>query len=137
MRYTKGFAQAQKREEKAIFDCYYESLKNATMDGQRDNLEYVRINLIEGTNDLTIKVFENFLNVCVELNCSSASHLLEVLTFHPVHKGKGHGYKIPSKTKDPIGHAMARSSRNEWRMQFRMVHEQSGSQMKPVLRIVR
>ena len=136
MRYTKGFAQALKREEHAMFDCYYEALALARMDAQRRNLEYVRMNLIEGTNDLTIGVFENFLNVCAELGCPSALHLVETIKIHPVHPGKGHGYKIPSKETDPIGHATARAKRNSWRANFRLVHEQSGSQMKPRLRVI-
>lgn len=126
MRYTKGFAQAQKREEREMFRCYYEAIEKARMDSHRKNLEMVRENLIHGPNDLRVKVFENFLNVCVELTHVEILPLLDIVKFHPAHAGKGHGYKIPSKTKDPIGHAKARAIRTEWRKEFRIEFETDG-----------
>ena len=126
MRYTKGFAQAQKREEHEMFRCYYEAIDKAHMDGHRKNLAMVGENLIYGSNDLRIKVFENFLNVCVEMTHVEILPLLDIIKFHPVHAGKGHGYKIPSKIKHPLGHAKARAIRTKWRKQFRIEFETDG-----------
>jgi hypothetical protein len=125
VRYIKGHAQAQKREEREMFRCYYEAIEHVRMDSHRTNLNLVRENLIYGPNDLTIKVFENFLNVCGEM-CVDVLPLIDVLKFHPIHPGKGNGYKIPSQKKYPIEHAKARAIRTNWRREFRIEFETAG-----------
>jgi len=117
-----GFAQAQKREEQAMFRCYYQAVPLAKMDGHRNNLELVRENLIEGDNDLTVHVFENFLNVCFELQVPGLIRLLDTIKMSPIHPGKGNGYRIPSKHKDLIGYTRARSVRQKWRAKLRATY---------------
>ncbi len=126
MRYARKFAQAQKREEDVIFECYYEAICVAKMDGQRENLRLVRENLIEGDNDLTVKVWENFLQVCYELNVD-LDRLIDTVKMHPSDFGKGNGYRIPSKNVNLFEHLKKRQRRNNWRADFRKKYERTGA----------
>ncbi len=141
MRYARKFAQAQKREEEVIFKCYYLAAQVAKMDGHKKNLQLVRKNLIEGNNDLTIKVWEHFLNVCAELDVD-LDPIFDVVKLHPTDLGKGNGYRIPSKTVDLLAHTKKRLRRKHWREDFRRRYEQDQSykiiqQMRhPELRLV-
>jgi hypothetical protein len=118
MRYARKFAQAQKREEAVIFQCYYRANRVAKMDGHKKNLQLVRKNLIEGDNDLTVKVWEYFLNVCVELDVD-LNPIFDTVKLHPTDLGKGNGYRIPSKKVDLLGHTKRRQRRKQWREEFR------------------
>ena len=122
MRYARKFAQAQKREERLIFDCYYQAIRLAKMDGQLENLRLVRENLIEGDNDLTVKVWENFVQVCYELRID-LDPLIDGVKLHPFDTGKGNGYRIPSKKVDLFGHLKKRQRRNTWRANWRREFE--------------
>lgn len=123
MRYARKFAQAQKREEKAIFQCYFEAVGKAKMDGHKRNLGLVQKNMIEGNNDLTIKVWEHFLNVCDELDVN-LDPIFNIVKLHPQDLGKGNGYRIPSKETDLLGYTKKRQRRRQWREEFRK-HYQS------------
>ena len=118
MRYTKNYAQAQKREERGIFNCYYQAIRVAHMDGHRKTLQLVRENMIEGDNDLTIDVWNNFLNVCKELRVDTRP-ITDVVRIHPSDPGKGNGYRIPRKEVDMVGHVKMIERRREWRKRFR------------------
>lgn len=141
MRYARNYAQAQKKEEESIFKCYYRAHRLAKMDGHKKNLELVRENLIDGENDLTIKVWENFLNVCVELDIDM-DPMFEAISTHPTDMGKGNGYRIPSKDVNIIEHMKKRQRRIRWRETYRRKYENDQSSnimqklQRPVLRAV-
>jgi len=118
MRYTGRYAQAQKREERAIFQCYFRAINEAHKDSHRENLRLVRENMIEGDNDLTIDVWKNFLNVCEELRIDVAP-ITDIVKINKEHPGKGNGYRIPRKEKDQIGYLKKLQRRREWRELFR------------------
>lgn len=124
MRETGVYVKFMKREEREIFACYYEALSKAKMPGQRDNLEHVRANLIEGNRDLTKKVWNNFLENLMRLDCDYDG-LLQVLKTHPTDPGKGNCYKIPSKDKDQFGHMKQMRARSKFRAQFREMYAPS------------
>lgn len=122
MRYAGNYAKAQKREERAIFECYYKANAVARMDGHLKNLRLVRENLIEGDNDLTVSVWKNFVNTCQELRIDM-DHMSNVVKI-PEDPGKGNGYRIPSKEKDLMGHIRKKQHRLRWREQFRREFEE-------------
>ena len=121
MRIAGAYVKFMKREEREIFACYYEALSKAKMPGQRDTLEFVRVNLIEGNRDLTTRVWDHFLDILLRLNCDYDG-LLRVLKEHPTDPGKGNCYKIPSKEKDQFGHMKQMRTRSKWRAQYREMY---------------
>ncbi len=118
MRQTENFVYFTKREERAIFECYYEALKIARMDGHRRNLELVREFLIDGDGTLTVKVFDYFLNTIAQLGID-VTPMERSLKEHPNDPGKGACYRIPNKKKDRMGHTKAMATRRRWRDGFK------------------
>ena len=110
-----------KKEERAIFKCYYEARSKARMQSHVRNLDFVRDNLIEGNRDLTKSVWNVFLDTLVELECD-IDWLVRVIKIHPEHPGKGNSYKIPSKDKDRLGHIKQMNARKNWRAGFRAMY---------------
>jgi hypothetical protein len=82
------------------------------------NLDYVQQNVIEGDNDMSTNVWVCFLDTLVELSVN-VDRFLAIIKVHPVHPGKGHSYKIPSKDKDLMGYIKAMTKRRKWRALFR------------------
>ena len=121
MRRAKGFVYFTKKEERIVFACYYEALIRAKMDGARRNLEFVRANFIDGMGVLKEDVWENFLNVCCQLNVPSFTILCDVIAEHPI-PGKGACYRIPSEKSNRMAHLKALAKRRTWRDQYNSVY---------------
>ena len=126
MRQANGYVYFTKKEERAVFRCYFEAIGKARFDGQRKNLDYVRRYLIEGVGTLTVEVWENFTEVLIQLGCD-VNELCDILKEHPSDPGKGACYRIPNKSKDAAGHMKAMAKRRQWRNHFIEYFEMCGT----------
>ena len=137
MRLANGYVYFTKKEEREIFRCYYIAVERARFDGQRKNLEYVRRYLIDGVGTIRTSIWENFIEVVIQLGIDMSS-LGNAIHQSKTHPGKGASYRIPNKTKDPVGNMKALAKRRSWRNDFKANYgnEYEVDDVTPVLRVV-
>lgn len=117
MQVTKTHVKMLFREERSVFDRWFQAIAIAVLPSHLTTLEYVRSIMIDGMNDLTLAVWDNFLVTLAELRLDPPE--VEIDSHDP---GKGGCYHIPpNRPKSKIKHFERLANRRRFRDEIREV----------------
>ena len=120
MRRDKTHAKLQKSEELDVFGLYYEAIEIATLQSHLTNLSLIRKHFIDGNNDMTVKVWDNFLHVLYELKIRMPN-----VAVNSIDPGKGNCYYIPRDLpKNSLLRLTKLTHRREWRQKWKAMFEE-------------
>jgi hypothetical protein len=118
MRINYNYVYFTKKEERAIFEYYYNAITQDCTNRQQNLLDVVRDQLIEGMGTLTYKTWNEFVEVMAHLDIEIDDSFSKDYIIN-----KGSCYTIPNKKREPQKHFNAMYTRREWRNQFQSMFQ--------------